>query len=206
MKKFLYMILISIMVISLSACASPQNEKSEEPSTTPVENEDNKDDKDNIGEEDSEEPDEENKEDEVVEETKEKEVDLYFANSEYVEMGDETLDHLKSEKRMINYQDMILEEAVVRELLKGPEGETLTTGIPETVKVLEVTVMDNIAYVDFSSDGLTGASLQETLTIEQIVESLTNLEGVDKVQFLIDGNEADSLMGHVSIDQPFEGK
>ena len=207
MKKFLYMLLISIMVISLSACAAPPNEEPEEPSTPPVEDQDTNDEKDNdnTGDEDSEQADTEDEEDKV-EDKKEQEVDLYFVNSEYVETGDESLDHLKIEKRMVNYEDMILEEAVVRELLKGPGSGDLTTGMPETIKLLEVKVMDNTAYVDFSSDGLEGASLQETLTIEQIVESLTNLEGVDKVQFLKDGSEADSLMGHVSIDQPFEGK
>ena len=208
MKKFLYMLLISIMVISLSACASPTNEEPEEPSTPPVEDKDtngDNGDEDNLGGEDSEQADTEDEEDKV-EDKKEQEVDLYFVNSEYVETGDESLDHLKVEKRMVNYEDMILEEAVVRELLKGPGSGDLTTGMPETIKLLEVKVMDNTAYVDFSSDGLEGASLQETLTIEQIVESLTNLEGVDKVQFLKDGSEADSLMGHVSIDQPFEGK
>lgn len=205
MKKFLSIFLILTMVVSLSACASTQNEKPTEPDTPPVEdsNNDDLDNKDDAKIED----DKEVKDNEVDEEEakKEKEVDLYFANGKYVETGDESLEKLKSEKRMVNYEDTTLEETVVREVLKGPEDkENLTSPIPDTVKLLGVKVMDDVAYVDFSSEGLTGGSMQEAFTINQIVESLLNLDTVKKVQFLVDGKEAESLMGHIIIDKPFE--
>lgn len=196
MKKFLSVFLILIIVISLSACVAPQNDKLGEPDTPPIEDltDDNddeyiEDDKDNDNEEEA---------------KKEKEVNLYFANQKYVETGDESLEKLKSEKRTVNYEDITLEETVVREVLKGPEDkENLTSPIPSTVKLLEVKIMNDTAYVDFSSEGLTGGSMQESFTINQIIESLLDLDTVKKVQFLVDGKEADSLMGHISIDKPF---
>ncbi|OLS03647.1 GerMN domain-containing protein [Tissierella creatinophila] len=196
MKKFLSIFLILLMVISLSACASTQNEKPGESDTPPVDDS-NKDNDDADIEDDKDKEDEE-------EAKKEKEVDLYFANQKYVETGDESLEKLKSEKRTVNYEDTTLEEAVVREVLKGPEDkENLTSPIPDNINLLEVKVMDDTAYVDFSSENLTGGSMQESFTINQIVESLLGLDTVKKVQFLVDGKEADSLMGHVSIDKPF---
>ncbi|NLL51790.1 MAG: GerMN domain-containing protein, partial [Peptococcaceae bacterium] len=38
---------------------------------------------------------------------------------------------------------------------------------------------------------------------EQIIQSLTDLETVDSVQFLLDGKKAETLMGHMSIADPF---
>lgn len=138
-------------------------------------------------------------------EVKSKEVTLYFANKKYVDSGDESIEKLISENRTIEYNDLTLEEAIVRELIVGPKDkDNLYTEIPENAKLLSVEVKDKIAYVDFASDGMNGGSLQETFTINQIVASLVQLDNVDKVQFLLDGKEAESLMGHFDIRYPFE--
>ena len=46
--------------------------------------------------------------------------------------------------------------------------------------------------------------MQEDFTIAQIVNTLLELDHIDKVQFLIDGKKAETLMGHISITEPFE--
>ena len=98
MKKYISMFLVVAMIFSMSACGSPKKA-----------------------------PDvvEEKKgENEVVEpspETNEKEVTLYFANKKYVETGDEKQEKLIAEKRVIKYGDISIEEAIVRELMKGRE-------------------------------------------------------------------------------------
>lgn len=204
MKKFLSILLISVMVVCLSACTSPQNEETDTP---PAEDQaDNSKDDDLAVPEDNEDNDVEAPNTDVDEEIEEdeKEVNLYFSNNKYIETGNESLEKLKLEKRTIDYENMILEEAVVRELLKGPEDKVnLSSSIPENVSILEVKVVDDTAYVDFSSENLSGSSMQESFTISQIVESLLDLNTVKKVQFLIDGKKANSLMGHVEIDKPF---
>ena len=204
MKKFLSILLISVMVVSLSACTSPQ---SEEPDTTPTEDQADNSSKDDdlaVPEDNDVEAPNTDVDEEIEEEEKEKEVNLYFSNNEYIETGNESLEKLKLEKRTIDYENMILEEAVVRELLKGPEDKVnLSSSIPENVSILEIKVVDDTAYVDFSSENLSGSSMQESFTISQIVESLLDLNTVKKVQFLIDGEKANSLMGHVEIDKPF---
>jgi spore germination protein GerM len=147
-----------------------------------------------------------NKTDEIVDPTPqvaEKEVNLYFANEDYVVTGDEQLEKLKAEKRVLQYgEDMSLEETIVRELMKGPQSEGLSTEIPSTVKLIGVRVDNGTAFVDFAQEGLHGGSLQEFFTIEQIVRSLIELDSVDKIQFLIEGQKAESLMGHMSIYEP----
>ena len=152
-------------------------------------------------------PDKGDKGDKIVEpspQTEEKEITLYFANKNYIQTGDEKLEKIIAEKRIIQYGNISLEEVVVRELMMGPKNNELSTGIPSGSKLLGVEVSDGTAFVNFAQEGLHGGSLQEGLTISQIVKSLTELENVDRVQFLIDGKKAETLMGHMSISESFE--
>ena len=117
MKKFISLLLIVVLLLSLGACTAKKepndNVNIEEPDDNV--NEANKDN------------------DEVVDptpETESKEVTLYFANKEYIETGNEDLEKLIPEKRVIEYGDISLEEAIVEELIKGPEGENLSSPIP----------------------------------------------------------------------------
>ncbi len=194
LKKHIGILFLVLALFTLGAC-TPKNEVGESPPPVedPVENGN----------------DIQDKEDEVVDPTPEKEskeVNLYFANGEYIETGDESLEKLVVEKRIVEYGDISLEERIVRELMKGPENtEKISTVIPSTVRLLGVEVADGTAYVNFAQEGMYGSSMQETFTINQIVASLLDLDSVDRVQFLIDGKKAETLMGHYSIEEPFEG-
>jgi len=194
MKKFLIMGLSLLLILSLAACSNNNgNSEVNEPDTpideTPIENPDNG----NVTEPEP--------EDDYTEE-----VTLYFANNDYVETGNEEYDWLLEEKREINYEGTTLEEAVIRELMKGPvDTENMSTGFPSTVKLIDVTVdEDKTCYVNFAQDGLYGGSMEESYIIAQVVNSLVGLDSVERVQFLIDGAPAETLMGHISIEEPFE--
>lgn len=130
------------------------------------------------------------------------EVTLYFANKEYVETGNENLEKLLPEKRMISVGKVTKEEAIVRELLKGTTNSNAISEIPPKIELRSVQVVEEIAYVDFSSNNLSGGSLQESLMIGQIVNTLTELNNVKKVQFLVDGKTAETLMGHIDVRNP----
>lgn len=176
-------LLVLVLAFSLVACTNTKN---------PVNDEDVVD---------------ENNENEVVEptpETKKEEVTLYFANKKYVETGDESHEELLPEKRVIEYKDISLEETIVRELIKGPKDDELSTVIPQSAKLLSVEVEDGTAFINFAQEGLNGGSMQENFTISQIVNSLIELDSVERVQFLIDGEKAETLMGHFEISEPFE--
>ncbi len=133
---------------------------------------------------------------------KEMEINLYYANNKYVETGDETLDKVLPLKKKVKYGVVSLAEAAVKELLNDPGTEGLSTEIPKDVKLIGVEVKGEMAYVNFSSQGLNGSSLQEMMLINQIVNTLTHLEGINKVQFLVDGIQADTLMGHADVREP----
>jgi len=62
------------------------------------------------------------------------------------------------------------------------------------------------AFVDLSRDASSrhpGGSLAETLTVYALVNALTvNLPAVSAVQILVDGQEVDTLAGHIDLRQP----
>ena len=100
---------------------------------------------------------------------------------------------LVPEKRSIKKGPERLEELVVSELIKGPVQSGHIAIIPPSVKLLSVTSSDNIAFIDLSQDFLPvdkESPDKRALMIYSIVNTLTELDGIDKVQFLIEGKKA----------------
>ena len=191
MKKYLVVFLSLMLIFTLTACTDSEPNSEKPDMEDPVEevNGDKKGDKD--------------KDIDIDENENKQEVTLYFANEEYIITGDESLDKIIPRKKVIEYENISLEEAVVRALMISDEITDSDTAIPESVKLIDVRVKDKTALVNFAQEGLSGGSLQETLTISQIVQTLLELDTVDRVQFLIDGQEAESLMGHIGTLDPF---
>lgn len=113
------------------------------------------------------------------------------------------------EDRKIPVSDSVAREAesVLLELIKGS-----TTGLPSALppetKVLQVFLTkDGTAYADFSKDLAaahpSGADA-ETATVYAIVDSLAyNFKTIKKVVILIDGEERETLNGHITLDRAF---
>lgn len=126
-------------------------------------------------------------------------VTLYF--------GDKDAIYLVPETRTVDKKDGLLEAAVVKELVKGPEKEGSIPTIPEGTKVLSVTVVNGVAYVNFSKEFQTkhwGGSAGEIMTIYSVVNTLTDLPRVEKVQFLLEGDKLESILGHMDTTVPIE--
>jgi spore germination protein GerM len=87
----------------------------------------------------------------------------------------------------------------------GPE--PLTTAIPEgtTLRALFISERGD-AFVDLSADARAnhrGGSLDELFTVYTIVNALTvNLPAITRVQILVEGQEVDTLAGHVDLRNP----
>lgn len=126
-------------------------------------------------------------------------VTLYF--------GDKDAMYLVPETRTVDKKDGTLEAAVVAELLKGPQKEGSVPTIPEGTRVLSVTVDNGVVYVDFSKEFQTqhpGGSAGEIMTIYSVVNTLTGIPGVEKVQFLLEGEKQESILGHMDTTVPIE--
>lgn len=124
-------------------------------------------------------------------------ITLYFSGSEG--------DMLIPEEREVEKKGEPEETIVVRELIKGPSQQGLFKTIPEGTSLLSLTVSDGIANVNFSKEIQTkhwGGSAGESMTVYSVVNSLDLVEGINKVQFLVEGNKVESLLGHIDTSKP----
>ncbi|ARE85943.1 GerMN domain-containing protein [Clostridium formicaceticum] len=130
-------------------------------------------------------------------------VTLYFVNDEYVATGDERLEKVLPVEKEVTVGEKSVEAMILAELQQVPEDDALSTTL-EGIKVLSVDTAEGVAYVNIAGERLSGGSLQETLVIHQIVYSLTGLEEIEAVQFLVDGSKRETLMGHILIEEPLK--
>jgi len=97
---------------------------------------------------------------------------------------------------------------IVRALLQPPPAPYVSV-IPAgtTLKAFYVTSSGD-AFVDLSADITAkhpGGTHAELLTVYAIVNTIaTNLQGVQRVQLLVNGQEADSVAGYVDVRRPLE--
>lgn len=126
------------------------------------------------------------------------ELTLYFAaeNGKY----------LKKAIRSVEYNSNIsLERLVVEKIIGGPIGDDLYPTVNSNTKINSVTVKDKICYVNLSQDFLNKQyDVLPEVTIYSIVNSLVQLENVNKVQISIDGDTNRVLHETISLTTPFE--
>ena len=124
------------------------------------------------------------------------EVNLYFSDSQAM--------YLIPEKRKIPQIPSLARQAV-NELIKGPENSDFYPTIPEGTQVNEVYIADDIVYIDLSEEifkNHPGGSSGELMTVYSIVNTLTEIPPIKGIQILVEGNEMESLVGHVDISMP----
>jgi spore germination protein GerM len=88
-----------------------------------------------------------------------------------------------------------------------PAPAPFAQAIAEGTKVRQVFVTeDGTAFVDLSKEAVTnhrGGSLDELFAVYAIVDAITvNLPAITSVQILVDGQEVDTLAGHVDLRHP----
>ncbi len=83
--------------------------------------------------------------------------------------------------------------------------------LPEGARLLGVKTEDGIATADFSEELVSrfpGGSSNEAATVYSIVNTLTSLPGVEKVQILVEGEVVETIGGHLDVSSPlaFDGE
>lgn len=131
-------------------------------------------------------------------------IHLYFANSDNTK--------LKLEVRYIPMSEASksvnnLATIIVNELIAGPKDKNLNPTIPEGTKLCSpVSISGTIATVDLSKEFIDkhpGGKNAEQLTIYSIVNSLTEVKEINKVQFKIEGKVQSLYKGSYKFDVPF---
>ena len=130
--------------------------------------------------------------------TEAREVKLYFAKKDY--------DKLVGEMRTIMVTDQQpIEQYIINELIKGPDNkDNERTLSPDTV-LISVDIEDGICFVNFKPNFLdknSGSQKKEILAVYSIIDSLTELDSVQRVQFLFGGKKVD-MLGTININSMF---
>ena len=110
-------------------------------------------------------------------------VSLYFPSKETNE--------LNPEARLIDIKEIINQpyEKLVNLLIEGPKNEKNKKIFPENTKLNKCYLENDCVTLDFSNDFLNFSKEDKNNLINSIVNTLTELTEVNKVKFLIDGNE-----------------
>ncbi len=128
-----------------------------------------------------------------------KRLKLYFSNGKV----------LKPEYRNVTVnEDKELAASVMEELLKGPRSAGLGSAIPAGTRLLSINVENELCTVNLSSEFLENKPNNESaeaLTIYSIVNSLTTLTKISKVQFLINDERVDTYLS-IAIFYPIGAK
>jgi spore germination protein GerM len=135
---------------------------------------------------------------------------ILFYNNYYAENNFEvyfsTADasYLKAESREIDEEDDRYLQ-IFEALKAGPENNELAETIPEGSQLLDYQLDNKLLTLNFNQALKTnhwGGSTGEMLTVYSIVNSYTALSEVESVKILLEGEEVESLVGHLDLTQP----
>jgi spore germination protein GerM len=137
-----------------------------------------------------------------ITEVEKKTVTLFFLSE-----NDDLLHPEEREVQLASSSPNDLARAIVEEVIKGSSQGKVNT-LPEGTKLRQVYITaDGTAYVDFSrriAEGSYYGSSAEMAAVYSVVNSLAyNLKSVKKVVILVEGNEKETLGGHVDLSRPF---
>ncbi len=126
-------------------------------------------------------------------------ITLYFADMEGY--------HLKKTGRTVVYTaNMSTEKLIIQKLIEGPEGdEDVYPTLSKDTSLLSVSTKNGVCYVNFNAAiHETPYSVAENVVIYSIVNSLTELPNIDKVQIMVEGVSDVMLFDSMSLDKLYE--
>lgn len=134
------------------------------------------------------------------EKTKWQVVYLYFANQDGSKL-------VCQQRGMEVKQSQSLEYQIVEQLITGPDnsnGANLQQTVPSDTRIKDIKTEEETCYVNLSRDFIKKkGSIAENIIIYSIVNSLTELDTVNKVQFLIEGEKINEYNGDLDFSKPF---
>lgn len=95
-------------------------------------------------------------------------------------------------KEYVGIFDNMLPEQIVRSLSKKPDKENIFTQLPENVELIGCTVEDKLVTLDFNKKLKNyGGTAREEGLLKQLLYSMKQIDGVEKVRILIEGKKDD---------------
>ncbi len=127
-------------------------------------------------------------------------LNLYFSN----ESGDGLV---REEREDVYYSSNVsLEKLIMEQLLKGPRLEGSKSAIPEGTRLVTVSVVDGVCYVSLDETFRNqDYKVNEAIVIYSIVDSLTELPTISKVQISVNGDTSGVYRDSFRLSNMYEG-
>ena len=100
-------------------------------------------------------------------------------------------------------------QELIEKIIAGTTSEDTLNVLPQGLQVLNYQFDEEtgIVTVDFSEHIFAVAgSMGESLAVYSVVNTLTELPGVEKVQFLVEGEKVEQIGGHIYMADPLEAE
>ena len=100
-------------------------------------------------------------------------------------------------------QSQTTEYQIVEQIIQGPLDSSLIPTVAADIKIRDIKTEEGICYVNLSADITTKHlnGMSEKLAVYSIVNSLTELDSVKKVQFLVEGEKINEYKGGVDLSK-----
>lgn len=122
---------------------------------------------------------------------------LYYANEEGTAL-------VKKIQDVVYESSYSIEKDVINRLIQGPFTDGCCRTLPPNLQLISIGVKDKICYVNFDSSFLTDAlAIDGNLIVYSIVNSLTELPDVQRVQIMVDG-DSNIAFRDISLENPLE--
>lgn len=128
-------------------------------------------------------------------------VTLTYPSSDNIVNGDEENKKVTEQVTIDASKDDIVNK-VLEQLAQSPKAEGAESVGLDKFDFSKSKLDGTTAVVDLAGD-LNGGSLEEDVLARSIVNSLLSVDGIKAVEFTVNGEKAESLMGHVDISEPF---
>ena len=122
---------------------------------------------------------------------------LYYADK----LGDKLV---KTSVAVAYSKNVSLEKMVVERLIKGPSDTSVYATLPTDLKLLNISVSNRVCYVNLSTTFLTEmVNVSNEIPVYSIVNSLCELDSVDAVKIMINGDSSKTFRESISLDSTF---
>lgn len=126
-----------------------------------------------------------------------KNINLYYADK----LGDKLV---KTNVSVAYSKNISLEKMVVERLIKGPSDTSAYAVLPSDLKLLNVSVSNRVCYVNLNTAFLTEmVNVSNEIPVYAIVNSLCELDTVDSVKIMINGDSNKTFRESISLDSTF---
>lgn len=124
---------------------------------------------------------------------------LYFAN----ETGDGLVEETRSD---VYYSSNVsMEKLIMEQLLEGPQTEEAKSAIPAGTKLINVSVVDGVCYVSLDENFKNqDYQVNEAVVIYSIVDSLTELSTISKVQISVNGDTSGTYRDNFKLSDMYD--